>query len=73
MEKIIGVHFKSSSTFTNLDKVGIQIEITKTNGVSMINSSSPHRYKLLEYDPVTNFSIVEPYLDIIPSTFKIQT
>jgi len=56
IKKVIGVHFEKNSNNNALNAVGIEIDIIKKNNITLIESNSNMRYKVLEYDANTNFS-----------------
>ena len=47
------------------DSVGIEIEIIKKNNITVVESNSNKRYKVLHYDELTNFCQAEEYTDEI--------
>jgi hypothetical protein len=47
-----------------VETVGIEIEITKRNNITIVESNSNKRYKIKQYDEVTNFCVAEDYDDI---------
>lgn len=61
--KVIGVHFNKNSNLNAENAVGIEIEIIKKNNITIIESNSNNRYKVLDYDSSTNFSKAVPYED----------
>ena len=63
VDKIIGVHFKNNSSMNALDSVGIEIDIVKKNNISVVESTTARRYKVLSYDEIDNFCMAEQYID----------
>ena len=61
--KVIGVHFTKNSNLNAENAVGIEIEIIKKNNITIIESNSNKRYKVLDYDSSTNFSQAIPFED----------
>lgn len=43
--------------------MGIEIEIIKKNNITIIESNSSKRFKIIDYDSNTNFSQAVPYTD----------
>jgi hypothetical protein len=62
---VIGVHFLNNSNSNAIDTVGIEIEISKRNNITIVESNSNKRYKIKSYDEVTNFCMAEEYSDEI--------
>ena len=56
IQKVIGVHFEKNSNSNAENAVGIEIEIIKKNNITIIESNTNQRYKVLEYNSTTNFS-----------------
>lgn len=46
------------------DAVGIQIKISKKNNVTSIESDNTRRFRVLDYDPVSNFCMAQEFSDI---------
>jgi ATP-dependent Lon protease len=63
IEKVLGVHFEKNSNMNASDAVGIEIEIIKKNNVAVIESVSDRRYRVVDYDSVSNFCKAVPYED----------
>ena len=63
IQKVIGVHFEKNSNNNALNAVGIEIDIIKKNNITIIESNSNMRYKVLEYNANNNFSQAVPYED----------
>ena len=63
VDRIIGVHFPQNNNSLHKGTVGIEINISKKNSMTMIESVSPKRFRVLEYDPETNFCQAEPFED----------
>ena len=53
--KVIGVHFEKNSNSNALDAVGIEIEIIKKNNITIIESNSNKRFKVLDFNSTSNF------------------
>jgi hypothetical protein len=45
------------------ETVGIEIEITMRNNVTIVESNSNKRYRIKSYDEVSNFCVAEDYED----------
>jgi hypothetical protein len=60
---VIGVHFQNNSNENAINTVGIEIEITKRNNITIVESNSSHRYVIKKYDDISNFCIAEDYED----------
>ena len=65
MQRIIGVHFPSNNNAQAQDAVGIEIEISKKNNITVVESNTHKRFKIQSYDEVSNFSIAEEYEDTV--------
>lgn len=63
IRKVIGVHFSNNNNSNALDTVGIEIEITMRNNITVVESNTNRRYKIKSYDEATNFSMAEEYAD----------
>ncbi len=63
MDRIIGVHFPANSNAQAAEAVGIEIEISKKNNITVVESNTNRRYRVKSYDEVTNFSMVEEFED----------
>ena len=61
--KVIGVHFLNNLNSNAPETVGIEIEITMRNNVTIVESNSNKRYRIKSYDEVSNFCIAEDYED----------
>lgn len=61
IQRVIGVHFEKNSNSNAKNAVGIEIEIIKKNNITIIESNSSKRFKVVDYDANTNFSIAVPY------------
>jgi len=57
------VHFPNNSNLNATDAVGIEIEITKRNNIAIVESNSSRRFRIKQYDEVTNFCVAEEYSD----------
>jgi hypothetical protein len=68
IQKVIGVHFLNNSNTNAIDTVGIEIEITKRNNITIVESNSSKRYKIKSYDEISNFCIAEEYEDTMLPT-----
>lgn len=68
IQKVIGVHFLNNSNTNAVDTVGIEIEITKRNNITIVESNSNKRYKIKSYDEISNFCIAEEYEDAMTAT-----
>ena len=53
--KVIGVHFEKNSNSNALDAVGLEIEIIKKNNITIIESNSNKRFKVLDFNSTSNF------------------
>jgi len=65
---VIGVHFQNNSNTNAIDTVGIEIEITKRNNITIVESNSNKRYRIKSYDEISNFCIAEDYEDTMLPT-----
>lgn len=63
IKKVLGVHFEKNSNTNAVDAIGIEIEIIKKNNITLIESVSNSRYKVVDYDSATNFCKALPYDD----------
>jgi hypothetical protein len=57
------VHFEKNSNQYASDAIGIEIEIIKKNNITIIESNSSRRYRVLDYNSTTNFCNAVPYED----------
>lgn len=64
--RIIGVHFPDNKNEFAQDSIGIEIEISKKNNITQVESNSHKRFKVLSYDEASNFCEVEEYIDTVP-------
>lgn len=63
--KVIGVHFPNNNSINAADTIGIEIEIVKSNNITIVQSNSCRRYKVKSYNEATNFCMAEEYSDEI--------
>lgn len=63
ISKVIGVHFQSNNNDNAPGEVGIEIEITRRNNITIVESNSSKRFKIKGYDEVSNFCEAEEYKD----------
>jgi len=70
VEKVIGVHFKSNSSFNAVGTVGIEIEIQNNNGIQVVQSNSSKRFVIKSYDESTNFCMAEEYNDVVSESIE---
>lgn len=63
IQKVIGVHFEKNSNTNAEDAVGIEIEIIKKNNITIVESNSNRRFRVLEFDSTSNFCKAIPYED----------
>lgn len=61
--KVIGVHFPGNNNDQARGEVGIEIEITKRNNITIVESINSKRYKIKDYDEVSNFCNAQEYHD----------
>jgi hypothetical protein len=74
IDRIIGVHFPNNKNSKFKDQVGIEIKLTKKTNQTVIESDSTRRFRVLEYDPETNFCMAEPFEDTpITESFGMDT
>ena len=59
------MHFPSNNNAQAQDAVGIEIEISKKNNITVVESNTHKRFKIQSYDEVSNFSIAEEYEDTV--------
>lgn len=62
--KIIGVHFPQNNNSMASDAIGIEIEISKKNNITVVESNSQKRFRIKSYDEATNFCMAEEYQDV---------
>lgn len=55
IQKVIGVHFEKNSNTNAEDAVGIEIEIIKKNNITIVESISNRRYRVVEFDSTSNY------------------
>lgn len=48
--------------------MGIEIEISKKNNITVVESNSHRRFKIKSYDEASNFSLAEDYEDAVTSS-----
>lgn len=60
---MIGVHFVGNNNMNAFDSIGIEIEIIKKSGITIVESNSNKRFKVKSYDELTNFCTAEEYTD----------
>jgi hypothetical protein len=65
VQRIIGVHFPSNNNAQAMDAVGIEIEISKKNNITVVESNTHKRFKIQTYDEVSNFCQAEEYEDTL--------
>lgn len=63
ISKVIGVHFEKNNNSNATDAVGIEIEIIKKNNITIVESMSNRRYKIVEFNTGSNFCKAVPYDD----------
>jgi len=68
--RVIGVHFPQNSNLNAQDTVGIEIEIVKSNNITVVQSNSCRRFKVKDYNELTNFCTAEEFEDAIPLPFS---
>lgn len=55
VDKIIGVHFPKNDNKLAAETIGIEIVISKKNNLTVIESISQDRFKVVSYDAKSNF------------------
>lgn len=71
VSEVIGVHFPQNNNDLAQDTVGIEIQITKKNNVTSIESFNTRRFRVNDYDPVSNFCMAQEFEDIqLTEAFK---
>ena len=60
---IIGVHFPNNNNAHASEAVGIEIEISKKNNITVVESNTKRRFKIKSYDEASNFCLAEDYED----------
>jgi hypothetical protein len=60
---ILGVHFPDNNNSNATDAVGIEIEISKKNNITVVESNSNKRFKINTYDELSNFCMATEYED----------
>ena len=63
VSRIIGVHFPNNNNSQAVDAVGIEIEISKKNNITVVESNSYKRFRIKSYDEATNFCQAEDFED----------
>jgi len=63
IERVIGVHFEKNSNSNAENSIGIEIEIIKKNNITIIESNSNKRFKVINFNSTTNFCEAVPYED----------
>lgn len=63
VDKVIGVHFPKNDNKQAVDQIGIEIVISKKNNLTVIESISQDRFKVVSYDSKSNFCEAVPYKD----------
>ncbi len=51
---VIGVHFPKNENNLAKDAVGVHIRVTKNKSLTQIESTNTKRFRIVDYDPVTN-------------------
>lgn len=64
INEVLGIHFTQNSNNNAKDTVGIEIKITKKNNITSIESINTRRFRVLEYDSLTNFCMAQEFKDI---------
>lgn len=67
VDRIIGVHFPHNNNAQAPEAVGIAIEISKTNNITVIQSNLHQRFKVKSFDEASNFCVAEEFTDLPPS------
>jgi len=57
------VYFKGKDPSNAEGAIGIEVEIQKKNNIYLVESKKNRRFKILEYDPDSNFAMAQPYKD----------
>ena len=63
MTRIIGVHFPNNNNSAAQDAIGIEIQISKTNNIALVESNTSKRFQIKSFNEVTNFCLAEDYED----------
>lgn len=63
IERVIGVHFEKNSNQNAEDAVGIEIEIIKKNNITIIESNSNKRFRVIDFNSTSNFCTAVPFED----------
>lgn len=58
------MHFPNNNNTQASEQVGIEIEITKKNNITVVESNSYRRFVIKSYDEASNFSQAEEYNDV---------
>jgi len=61
--RIIGVHFPNNNNSAAQDAIGIEIQISKTNNIALVESNTSKRFQIKSFNEVTNFCLAEDYED----------
>lgn len=64
INEVLGIHFPQNSNNNAKDTVGIEIKITKKNNITSIESINTRRFRVSEYDSLTNFCMAQEFKDI---------
>lgn len=64
------MHFPDNNNTQAQDAVGIEIEISKKNNITVVESNTHKRFKVVSYDEASNFSQAEEYEDLKPTVGK---
>ena len=73
VDHVIGVHFPQNNNSLAKDTVGIEIKIVKKNNLTVIESNSSARFRVDQYDQLTNFCMAEVFEDAsLNETFGTQ-
>lgn len=63
IERVIGVHFEKNLNQNAHDAVGIEIDIIKKNNITIIESNSNKRFRVIDFNSTSNFCKAVPYED----------
>jgi len=63
VQRIIGVHFLNNNNSQAQEAIGIEIEISKKNNITVVESNTPRRFRIKSYDETTNFCLAEDFED----------
>lgn len=70
VRRILGVHFEKNKNSNAEDAIGIEIQLTSSKSMHVVENRSFSRFKILSYDPKTNFCRAVPFHDNVPEPIR---